>query len=102
MFHHQLKHREESRKYDAQRSIFDDWNFDVFHLVMKQICLIFLLKQNGLAEEIKDAKMSGFLSDFQTLIFKHFKFPLYFLSELLISLRSILFLCEKPTVTFLL
>ena len=65
-------------KYDAQRSIFDDWNFDVFHLVMKQICLIFLLKQNGLAGEIKDAKMSGFLSDFQTLIFKHFKFPFYF------------------------
>ena len=36
--------------------------------------------------EIKDAKMSSFSSDFQTLI-KHL-FPLYFLYELLISLRS--------------
>ena len=24
MFHHQMKHREESCKYDAQRSIFDE------------------------------------------------------------------------------
>ena len=24
VFHHQMKHREESRKYDAQRSIFDE------------------------------------------------------------------------------
>ena len=36
--------------------------------------------------EIKDAKMSSFSSDFQTLI-KHL-FPLYFLYESLISLRS--------------
>ena len=36
--------------------------------------------------EIKDAKMSSFSSDFQTLI-KHL-FPLYFLYEFLISLRS--------------
>ena len=36
--------------------------------------------------ETKDAKMSSFSSDFQTLI-KHL-FPLYFLYELLISLRS--------------
>ena len=34
--------------------------------------------------EIKDAKMNSFSSDFQTLN-KHFKFPLYFLDELLIS-----------------
>ena len=39
--------------------------------------------------EIKDAKMSSFSSDFQTLI-KHW-FPLYFLYELLMSLRS----CES-------
>ena len=38
--------------------------------------------------EIKDAKMSSFSSDFQTLI-KHL-FPLYFLYELLISLRSLI------------
>ena len=35
--------------------------------------------------EIKDAKMSSFSSDFQTLIKLHF--PLYFLQELLMSLR---------------
>ena len=35
--------------------------------------------------EIKDAKISSFSSDFQTLI-KH-KFPSYFLFELLMSLR---------------
>ena len=37
-------------------------------------------------EEIKDAKMSSFSSDFQTLI-KH-KFPLYFLYKLLLGLRT--------------
>ena len=41
-------------------------------------CLILLLKQNDLEREIKEAKMSSFSSDFQTLI-KHLKFPLYFL-----------------------
>ena len=37
--------------------------------------------------EIKDTKMSSFSSDFQTLI-KHY-FPLYFLYELLMSVRSV-------------
>ena len=36
--------------------------------------------------EIKDAKISSFSSDFQTLIKR--KFPLYFLNELLMSLRT--------------
>ena len=35
--------------------------------------------------KVKDAKMSSFSTDFQTLI-KH-QFPLYFLHELLMSLR---------------
>ena len=35
--------------------------------------------------EIKDAKMSSFSSDFQTLI--KLQFPLYFLYELLMPLR---------------
>ena len=39
-----------------------------------------------LEEEIKDAKMRSFSSDFQTLI-KH-QFPLYFPYELLIRLRG--------------
>ena len=53
-------------------------NFEVFHLLMKHCveCLILLLKQNDLEGEIKDAKMSSFSFDFQTLII--FKFPLYF------------------------
>ena len=47
-------------------------NFEVFHLVMKHCveCLILLLKKMILEGEIKDAKMSSFSSDFQTLI-KH-------------------------------
>ena len=40
--------------------------------------------------EIKDAKLNSFSSDFQTLI----TFSLYFLYELLMSLRR-LFLCVK-------
>ena len=39
-----------------------------------------------LAGEIKDAKMSSFSCDFQTLI-RHY-FPLYFLYELLMSLSE--------------
>ena len=38
--------------------------------------------------EIKDAKISSFSSDFQTLIKR--KFPLYFFYELLMSLRSLI------------
>ena len=47
-------------------------NFEVFHLVMKQCVeyLILLLKQMILPGEVKDAEMSSFSSDFQTLI-KH-------------------------------
>ena len=45
VIHHQMKHREESWKYDMQLSILD--------------------KLRG---EIKDAKMNSFLSDFQPRI----------------------------------
>ena len=47
-------------------------NFEVFHLVMKHFvqCLLLLLKQKNLEGEIKDARMSGFSSDHQTLV-KH-------------------------------
>ena len=49
-------------------------NFEVFYLVMKDCvsCFILLLTQNDFTEEgeIKDAKMSSFSSNFQTLI-KH-------------------------------
>ena len=67
-------------------------NFEVFHLVMKDCvsCFILLLTQNDFTEEgeIKDAKMSSFSSNFQTLILH--LLPLYFLYELLMSLRGIL------------
>ena len=43
-------------------------------------------KKMILERELKDAKMSSFSSDFQTLV-KH-QFPLYFRYELLMSLRS--------------
>ena len=49
-------------------------NFEVFHLMMKDCvsCFILPLTQNDFTEEgeIKDAKMSSFSSNFQTLI-KH-------------------------------
>ena len=56
MFYDQMKHWEESWKYDSQQTIFSN----------KMI----------LEGEIKDAKTSSFSSDFQTLIKR--KFPLYF------------------------
>ena len=46
-------------------------NLEVFDLVMKHSvkCLLLIHKQNDFSQgEIKDAKMSSFLSDFQTLI----------------------------------
>ena len=51
-------------------------------------CLIGFSNKMILEGEIKDTKMSSFSSDFQTLI--KLKFSLYFLYELVISLRSIL------------
>ena len=69
-----LKDWEESWKYDAQaqRSILT--NFEVFHLVMKPcVAMLDFTSQTLkmiLQGEIKDAKMSSFSSDFQTLI-KH-------------------------------
>ena len=47
-------------------------NFEVFHLVMEHCveCLILLPKKKILEGEIKDAKLSSFSSDFQSLI-KH-------------------------------
>ena len=56
-----MKHREESWKYDAQRSIFDTVSNAWYYSLDKMI----------LEREIKEARMSSFSSDFQTLI-KHF------------------------------
>ena len=59
-------------------------------------CLI-LLKQLILEGEIRDAKMRSFSSDFQTLV-KH-SFILYFLHELLMSLKSS-FLLQSTNKTY--
>ena len=65
-----MKHREESWKYDAQRSIFDELR-DVSSgdKTVSNACYYFS-NNMILAGEIKDANMSSFSSDFQTLI-KH-------------------------------
>ena len=58
VFHHQMKHREESWKYDAQRSIFDE-----LRGVSSQT-------KSFLKEKLRMQILSSVSSDFQTLI-KH-------------------------------
>ena len=88
MFHH---HCDETlrikRVENTTRSGVFLTNFEVFPQVMKHCveCLIYFLNKIILEGEIKDVKMSSFSSDFQTLI--KYDFPLYFLYELLMSLR---------------
>ena len=57
MFHHQMKHREENRKYDAKRSILEELrgvsSFD------ETLPLMF-----DNTSQINDLKMSSFSSDF--------------------------------------
>ena len=43
-------------------------------------CLLLLVKQNDLEGEIKDAKLSRFLSDFQTLVEHEFPFLIFFMN----------------------
>ena len=65
VFHHQMKHREESWKYEVQRSIFDElWG--VSSTVLN--AWYYFSNKIILEGEIKDAKMSSFSSDFKTLI----------------------------------
>ena len=61
VFHHQMKHREECGE-----------SGEMFHRLMKHVsnAWYYFLKKMILEGEIKDAKMSSFSSDFQTLI-KH-------------------------------
>ena len=61
-----MKHWKESCIENTTRSGVFLTDFEVFRLVMKHSvkCLILLLKQNDSEEEIKDAKMSSFSSDF--------------------------------------
>ena len=67
-----MKHWEESWKYDAQRSILDELRGvssgdETLRLMLDITSQTKLMSLEG---EIKDAKMSSFSSDFQTLI-KH-------------------------------
>ena len=83
--HHQIKQWEESWNYDTQRSTFDELrDLSSGNETLSNAWYYFSNKMI-LEGEIKDAKISSFSSDFQTLI-KH-QFPLYFLYELLMSLR---------------
>ena len=72
MFHHQTKHREESLKYDAQSSISDKFQGDSSgdETLCWMLNWYYFSNKMILAGEIKVAKMTSFLSDFQTLI-KH-------------------------------
>ena len=61
--------------------------------------LILLLKQMLLEGEINNAKMSSFSSDLQTLI-KHL-FPLYFLYDILMSLKNLFTVVHLKVLDFL-
>ena len=71
VFHHQMKHREESWKYDALRSIFDE-----LHSVSsgdETLCRMFDISsqtKSFLKEKLRMQILSSVSSDFQTLI-KH-------------------------------
>ena len=101
MFHH---HCDETlrikRVENTTRSGVFLTNFEVFPLVMNTVsnAWYYFLNKIILEGEIKDVKMSSFSSDFQTLI--KYDFPLYFLYELLMSLRMnferLLASFEKP------
>ena len=66
-----MKHREESRKYDAQRSVLDEFRGVSSGDETLSNAWYYFSNEMILGGEIKDAKMSSFfLSGFQTLI-KH-------------------------------
>ena len=70
VFHHQMKHREESWKSDEQRTIFDELRGDSSGDETVSNALYYFSNKMILEGEIEDAKMTSFSSNFQTLI-KH-------------------------------
>ena len=71
VFHHQMKHREESWKYDAQRSIFDELRG--VSSGDETLCRMFDISsqtKSFLKEKLRMQILSSVSSDFQTLI-KH-------------------------------
>ena len=87
VFHHQMKHQEESWKYDAQRSIFDQLRGVSSGDEIVSNAWYYFSNKMILEREIKGAKMTVFhpISKHSLNIF----FPFYFLNELLMSLRSV-------------
>ena len=69
MFHREpeMKQREESSKYDSQRSIFDDLRgvLSGDETLCGMLDITSRKKKKILEGEIKDAKLSSFSSDFQ-------------------------------------
>ena len=71
VFHHQMKHREESWKYDAQRCIFDELRG--VSSGDETLCRMFDISsqtKSFLKEKLRMQILSSVSSDFQTLI-KH-------------------------------
>ena len=69
--HHQMKHREESWKYDGQRGIFDELRGVSSGDETASNAWSFFIKQNDFRRRNQGCKKwAGFLSDFQTLM-KH-------------------------------
>ena len=71
VFYHQMKHQEESWKYDAQRSIFDELRG--VSSGDETLCRMFDISsqtKSFLKEKLRMQILSSFSSDFQTLI-KH-------------------------------
>ena len=70
-FHHQMKHREESWKYDAQRSIFGElWGVSSGDETLCRMFDISSQTKSFLKEKLRMQILSSVSSDFQTLI-KH-------------------------------
>ena len=68
VFHDQMKHREESWKYDAEQSIFDELRGVSSGDETEANAWYYFSNKMILVGEIKDTKTSSFSSDFQTAL----------------------------------
>ena len=90
VFHYQTKHGEESYKNVTCSRVFLT-KFEVFHLVMKHCVKIWYCFSNKII--LEKEKLGIWCKNEQFFIWfpnTKYKFPLYFLYELLMSLRSII------------
>ena len=72
VLHHQLKHQEESWKYDAQWSIFDELQGVSSGDETPLSNLSVISNKRILDGEIEDVTMSSFLSDFLSIFFMNY------------------------------